>query len=440
MKIANNSIDGGVICDRVINMESSRLKEVILDQRAWPFPKDYVAQTAYDLVTPFLQTPDILVMTGLRRSGKSTLLQAIRKKTKESDYYLNFEDDRLVDFELKDFQILLEVFIELFGPQSTFYFDEIQNISGWERVVRRLYNEGKKIFLTGSNADLFSRELGTRLTGRYIPTEVYPLSFFEIVRYQNPHLLDASFYTTEEKGTLLQLFAQYQETGGVPEFVKYRHPKYLHTLYESILYRDIIARYNLSNERSIKELVYLLAGSVGKPVTFDSLKKMIEVKSGTTVSDYCSYLQNSYLCFFVNCYSVSLKRQMILPKKVYFIDHVLAKLVGFRHTEDRGRLLENQVFIELKRRGLDVYYHKEAEECDFIIREGIHIIQAIQVCEEMSHPETKEREINGLLDALKTYQLKEGWILTANRSEEIEIENIQIHILPVWKWMLQYWK
>ncbi len=419
-------------------MEKSKLKEVILEQRKWPFPDDYVAQTAYEAVCPFLTTPDVVVMTGVRRSGKSTLLQVIRKKAVEADYYLNFEDDRLVDFELKDFQLLIETFIELFGLQSTFYFDEIQNIEGWERVIRRLYNEGRKIFLTGSNADLFSRELGTRLTGRYIPIEVYPLSFFEITRYQKPELLGISTPTTQEKGLILQQFAQYQETGGIPEFLKYKHPKYLQTLYESILYKDIIAGYKIANERSIKELVYLLAGSVGKPVTYDSLKKSIDVGSGTTVSDYCNYLQNSYLCFFVNCYSSSLKKQMISPKKVYFIDHALAKIVGFRTSEDRGRLLENEVFIELKRRGLDIYYHKEKKECDFVIREGIRVVQAIQVCEEMSSPQVREREIEGLLDAMRTYELKEGIILTVNDSEEIDLpeEQKQIHVVPIWKWML----
>lgn len=421
-------------------MERSRLKEVILEQRKWPFPDDYVDQTAFNAVRPFLTTPDIVVMTGLRRSGKSTLLQVIRRQAKEGDFYLNFEDDRLVDFELKDFQELIETFIELFGPQSTFYFDEIQNIQGWERIVRRLYNEGRKIFLTGSNADLFSRELGTRLTGRYIAIEVFPLSFFEITRYQKPELLGASTHTTEDKGNLQNLFSYYQEIGGVPEFIKYRHPKYLQTLYESILYKDIIARYKIANERAIKELVYLLASAVGKPVTYESLRKTIGLASSTTVSDYCNYLQNSYLCFFVNCYSRSLKRQLINPKKIYFIDHALAKTVGFRDSEDRGRLLESEVFIELKRRGLDIYYHKEQAECDFVIRHGIHILQAIQVCEEMNSSKTREREIAGLLDAMKTYQLKEGLLLTANMSEEIHIENMRIDVMPVWKWMLEYWQ
>lgn len=416
-------------------MESSVLREVILDQRGWPFPKDYIHQSVYDDVVPFLKTPDIVVITGVRRCGKSTLLQAIRRKSKNrADYFLNFEDDRLVEFKLEDFQKLLEVFMELFGSQDTFYFDEIQSVPQWERFVRRLYNEGKKIILTGSNADLFSRELGTRLTGRYIQIEAYPLSFFEIVRSVNPQLLEITKLTTEQKGMLLHLFAQYQETGGIPEFRAFGHPKYLHSLYESIIYRDIIARFKISNDRPIKELVYLLAGSVGKPVTFNSLRKVLGVGSTTTISDYCDYLQASYLCFFISAFSPSLKKQMVLPKKVYFIDHALAKVMGFRISEDWGRILENQVLLELKRRRCDVYYHTGKGECDFIVRQGAKIVKAIQVCTEIDNAETRNREIDGLLDAMKAYDLKEGMILTSNHEEDILEQKIRI--IPIWKWML----
>lgn len=440
-KRSDLSIDSGLALCYNKGMESTLLKEVILEQRTWPFPKDYVPQIAYDAIRPFLNTPDIVVITGVRRCGKSTLLQALRQASKEGDYYLNFEDDRLIEFELQDFQKMVEAFMSLFGQQDTYYFDEIQNIPDWERFVRRLYNQGKKIFITGSNAELFSRELGTRLTGRYIPIETYPLSFLEIVRVQHPQLIGCSLYTTEQKGILQHLFAQYQESGGIPEFRSYGHPKYLHSLYESIIYRDIVARYKIPNDKPIKELVYLLAGAVGKPVTFNSLRKLIGIGSTTTISDYCSYLQGCYLCFFLNCYSPSLKRQMTLPKKVYFIDHALARIVGFRNSEDHGRLLENQVLIELKRRGEEIYYHMGDAECDFVLRQGTKIQQAIQVCAEFGSKETKNREINGLFDAMKAYDLDNGLILTANEEEKLEHHDgertYRIHITPIWKWMLE---
>lgn len=415
-------------------MKSSILKEVILDQRKWPLPKNYIRQMALDALTPFLKTPDIIVITGVRRCGKSTLLQVVREHAEEADYYLNFEDDRLVEFGLSDFQVLLETFIEMFGKQNTFYFDEIQIIPGWERFIRRLYNEGKKVFLTGSNADLFSRELGTRLTGRYIQIEVYPLSFFELAR---PECNRESNYSTDQKGSLLHLFSQYQEVGGIPEFRVYKNPQYLQTLYESIIYRDIVTRYKIKNDRPIRELVYLLAGAIGKPITFNALRKTLGLGSTTTITDYCDYIQGSYLCFFINCFDTSLKKQMNLPKKVYFIDHALARLIGFRISEDKGRLLENIVFIELKRRHKEIYYHKDQFECDFVIRKGIHIVSAIQVCFEMSDPETREREINGLLDAMKTYDLTKGIILTPNQEEKFTLDHREIEVLPIWKWMLE---
>lgn len=417
-------------------MKTSLLKEIILDQGKWPFPENYIHQSSYDTLIPFLKTPDILVITGVRRCGKSTLMQAIRRDYGEGDYYLNFEDDRLVEFSLEDFQILLETFIELFGKQNTFYFDEIQVIPGWERFVRRLYNEGKKVILTGSNANLFSRELGTKLTGRYISIEVYPLSFSEVTRSIEPKLVNNKNYSTDQKGNLLHLFSQYEEIGGIPEYRLYKHPQYLQTLYESIIFRDIVTRYKITDDRPIRELVYLLTGAVGKPITFNSLRKTLGLGSTTTITDYCDYLEGCYLCFFISCYDSSLKRQMNLPKKVYFIDHALARLIGFRTSEDRGRLLENLVFIELKRRNAQIYYHRQKFECDFVIREGTKIISAIQVCAEMMDAETREREINGLVEAMQLYNLKKGMILTANQEEKIVHENLEIEILPIWKWML----
>ncbi len=158
--------------------------------------------------------------------------------------------------------------------------------------------------------------------------------------------------------------------------------------------------------------------------------------SATTTSEYCDYLEGCYLCFFISCYDPSLKRQMILPKKVYFIDHALARLIGFRASEDRGRLLENLVFIELKRRQAQIYYHKGAFECDFVIREGTHIHSAIQVCSEMTDSITREREINGLIEAMQMYHLKKGMILTAYEEETMIHDQGEIQVLPIWKWML----
>lgn len=419
---------------------SDLLKLIIADQREeHTTPKHYIKRTLEPKLLELALNKEITVLTGLRRSGKSVLLHYVRHQSTESDYYFNFEDERLTEFTVNDFQLLHEVFIELFGVQKVFYFDEIQNIDGWEMFVRRLYNNGNKIYITGSNANLFSEELGTRLTGRYIPVSVYPVSFTEYLNYKNDSLIGSKPWSTTQIGQIKQLFSQYCIDGGIPEYIKHKRMDYLQALYESIIYRDIIARYKLPNALLLKKLVFYLASNCSKEITYNSLKKLFEVGSSTTISDYCHYLENSYLCFTVSRYSDSVKAQIQSPKKVYFIDPAISKMLGFKISEDFGRLIENIVFLELKRNNKEIYYHNESKECDFIIREGAKTVQVIQVCKEMHDPKTKQREIEGLMEALMRFSLGEGLIITEN---EEYIENIQmgdkifkITVIPIWKWL-----
>lgn len=421
-------------------MTPELLKLIIADQQEEQLPVHYVERTSEEKLNLLAKNKEIVVLTGIRRCGKSVLLQQARQRDTESDYYFNFDDDRLVTFDISHFQLLQEIFIELFGLQKKYYFDEIQNIDGWERFVRRLYNGGNKIYITGSNATLFSEELGTRLTGRYVSLSIYPFSFYEFVRHQAASLTDKKTLSTTQIGQIKKLFNQYCHLGGFPEYVKYHQTDYLHSLYESIIYRDIVARYKISNIKPLKELIFYLASNCSKEITYNSLRKLLGLGSTTTVSDYCSYLENSYLCFFVNRYSESVKIQMQSPKKIYFIDHVLARVVGFRFTEDRGRMLENIVFIELKRRAYEVYYYRDNKECDFLVRKNGKITSAIQVCQNLENPNTKQRELEGLLDALERYSLNEGYILTEREENTIAVQRnrvqYKIKVVPLWKWLL----
>lgn len=416
------------------------VKQIIGDQSEELIPADCFHRDIEKNLNRLAKNKEIIVLTGIRRCGKSVLLNLLRQNTKEKDFYFNFEDERLVTFCVDDFQLLYQVFLEIFGDQKTFYFDEIQNIAGWEIFVRRLYNSGNKIFITGSNATLFSEELGTRLTGRYIQLNVYPFSFLEYVRHILPDLLNKAVLSTKQTSQIKKLFNQYVQLGGIPEYTKHHDSEYLRSLYESIIYRDIIARHQLTNPDILKKLVFFLASNCGKEITYSALRKFLALGSATTVSDYCHYLETSYLCFFLNRYHTSVKTQYQSPKKIYFIDHALARNVGFRFSDDSGRLLENIVFIELKRRFQKIYYHREKQECDFVIQQGIKIVIAIQVCHSLSDDETRKREITGLLDALHTYSLSEGWILTESeeKTEKILVNNKRyiIHIMPAWKWLI----
>jgi len=356
------------------------------------------------------------------------------EELKES-YYVNFDDERFVNFTVDDFQMLYETLIELFGDKHIFFFDEIQNVKSWERFVRRLHETGEKIYVTGSNASMLSRELGTHLTGRNITLSLYPFSFKEFLRFKNYSYDSLDRLTTEQKSILKRLFNEYLEKGGFPEFLQTEKDEYLKSVYENILYRDIITRYHLPQEKSIKEVVYYSVSNIGKEISFNKLRKLTNLTSATTIREYFEYLENSYLAFLISRYNPSLKKQIYYNKKVYFIDTAIAKILGFRTSDDVGRMLENIVFLHLKRQNKEIYFHKEKYECDFVIRKGINISEAIQVTHQLS--DNKEREINGLLEALNTYKLKEGLLLTSDQEDEIIKQKKKIIIKPVWKWLLK---
>lgn len=414
-----------------------QIREVVLDQHEVRLPPNYVDRSVFEKIKRFQETKEVVVITGLRRTGKSTILQRLRQLETPSDYFLNFEDDRLVSFDVSDFQRLLEIFLELYGPQKTFFFDEIERVPEWERFVRRLRDQNYKVYLTGSNAELLSAELGTLLTGRYLQVQVHPYSFQEFVGHHLPKLPSMKRWTTAQKGALRNLFAKYKQCGGIPEFTTTAITDYLHLLYEGVLYRDIIARRKLPNDKPMRELVRYLASNVGKEQSYNGIAKLLGMGSASTVSEYFHYLQMSYLCFFINRYSPSVKTQMHSTKKVYFSDHALAKQLGFRFSEDRGRLLENLIYIELLRQGFEIYYHKGQKECDFIVRQEGHIVAAFQACASLADEKTRQRELEGLQEALETYSLEKGYIITEEEEETITLPSgLTAIVIPVWKWLL----
>ncbi len=410
------------------------LKMVLFDQRKLEWNTRYVRR---NLPASYLSSPEIVVISGIRRCGKSTLLQQIRAEQSEKDYFINFDDERLVQFTVEDFQLLYETFIELFGIQKTFYFDEIQNITGWERFIRRLHDYGNKVYITGSNSNMLSRELGTHLTGRYVSLELYPFSFKEFLEFNQKALTPEDIYTTEGRSELKALFAKFVSFGGFPVFLENQNENYMKLLYNNILYRDVMVRNNLTNEKEMLELVYFLASNVSRLSSFNSLAKTIGVKNASTISNYLQFIQNTYLLFQVNKFDFSLKKQIQNPKKTYFIDQALVTRLGFLSSEEKGRLLENIVFLELKRQGQEIFYYSGKNECDFVIRQGTQITNAIQVCFSFETPETKSREINGLMEAMKTYSLQKGLVLTNDTEDKLTTEDQTIQIIPVWKWILQ---
>lgn len=411
------------------------LKDIITDQKKFLANRKMIPRSFPER---YLNSEEVIIISGVRRCGKSVLLQQIRYRMPQRDYFMNFDDDRLATFRVEHFQELYEVFVELFGEQDCFYFDEIQNIKGWEQFIRRLYNLGMKIFITGSNARMLSKELGTHLSGCHVAMELFPFTFAEFLLFIGKEGLLKDISGTLDRGAIQAAFESYLFEGGFPMFLKSKDDLVLKTLYENILYKDVMVRNQLVNEMELKELVYLVVSNVGKLHTYTSLTKVVGLKNSTTVKSYLEYIENTYLLFSLSKLDASVKAQLRNPKKVYAIDNALVRRLGFHFSGDEGRLLENLVFLDLRRRGDELFYHNSSRaECDFVVRDGSRVVQAVQVCYRMDNPETRDREIGGLIDALVTYNLSDGFIVTSSAEEEILTGDKTIHVVPAWKWFLR---
>nr|MBP7497665.1 ATP-binding protein [Bacteroidales bacterium] len=329
---------------------------------------------------------------------------------------------------------LLEVFYENFSETDVFFFDEIQNVKGWEKFINRLFGEGKKVFVTGSNARLLSSEFATALTGRHLKVELFPFSFKEYLSYKKFHLKE--FYNTKEKAIIKKNFNQYLEYGGFPEVLKSKDKEELSQIYRDILIKDLIVRFGIKETKAFRELALYLLTNITSNISYNNLKKILAFNSVTTVKNYIDYLEESYLMFTMPKYDFSLKKQIINNRKIYTIDTGLFNAVSFSFSENRGKQLENIVFLELKRKGKEIYYHNNKYECDFIVRKGSNIQQAIQVSESVYNAYTRERELRGLAEALSVYKLNKGIILTYDEEEEIKYNGYKIMIIPIWKWLL----
>jgi hypothetical protein len=363
-----------------------------------------------------------IIISGIRRSGKSTLLNQLMKSYKKFHYF-NFEEPRLGNFEVNDFNRLDELFQEE-NPKSDYYFfDEIQNIEGWERYVRLLIDRKKKVFITGSNALLLSYELGTKLTGRNLSYTLFPFSFAEFLKYSG---LKRN----------IESFKEYFEHGGFPEYLSVKNRKLHHELLSNILIRDIIVRHNIRDTRTIQNMAVFLLSNIGKEFSFHKLKQLFNLGSTTTVTNFISYYEDCYLLFTVPKFDYSVKKQLVNPKKIYAIDTGFINSVSISFNSDLGRLLENIVFIELIRRDYTVFYYKTQVECDFVVSFQNKLQYAIQVCYSLND-ENFKREMNGIGEAMNELKLTAGYILTYSTTDEYNIDDKKIIVKPVWKWLLE---
>jgi predicted AAA+ superfamily ATPase len=287
--------------------------------------------------------------------------------------------------------------------------------------IRHLHDRDKRIAITGSNASLLSKELGTRLTGRNIQIELFPFSY-------NEYLM---FLQLENNLTSFNL---YLEDGGFPEYLKSKHKEQHQQLFKDIVYRDIIVRHGIRQAKTLIDIALFLIANVGKEYSLNGIKNTFGVGSANSVADYIHWLEDSYVLFSMPRFSWSLKSVSINPKKVYCIDTGFAQANSLSFSEDTGRLLENCVYLALRRKYKEIYYFKDKGECDFIVKEAQDILHIIQVCGKI-HPDNKAREVNGLLAALTFFSKTEGLILTLNQEDVLMINDVKVRLLPVWKWL-----
>lgn len=428
------------------------IKQILLEQREIFLHIDQAIDRDILHKSDFLRICELkeaVIITGVRRCGKSYLLKLIWKKIQEESdvppnnfLYVNFETEKMLDFSAKHFDKLLEIWQELLSPEITkkryLFFDEIQNIPHWEKFINRLLETNSyKIFITGSNASLLSKEIGTALTGRNFPLRLYPLSFHEFYRYKTQREWEKNdIYQREEKIQAKQLFTDFLNLGGFPEVVKNNFRPLLEEYLRNIIYRDIVLRHRIKYEASLREIVFFLTSNIGTPLSLEKISKMTKVKSIMTVKKYLSYLEDSFVFSFVPRQSFSIKQQIYNPDKSYLCDIGLYNEINLSPGENIGRAIENMVFNELKRREYGVYYFSSQHtECDFILQKKNKIVGAIQVSKEMQQM-NKDREIQGLITAMDEYCLKEGVILTMDKEETFKVNGKNIHILPLFQWTM----
>ena len=400
-------------------MKLSELEQIASEQRESLLHSDQGLQRTVLETLPYLET-HALIISGIRRCGKSTLLNQYLHRIDQDFFYFNFENIRLYDFQIKDFS-LLDAVIKKTGVKQLF-FDEVQAVTGWELFVRQKLDQHYRIVLTGSNASLLSRELGTKLTGRQITKELFPFSYIEFISFRNRKPCPDSFM-------------EYMLTGGFPEYVKTDNSDMLTSLIDDILYRDIVVRYGIKDASSIKRLLSHLFFNAAKLTTPSKLKEIAGVKSPSTVLDYFSYFEASYLIQLLPKFSYSFKSQMLAPKKVYICDTGLIKAGTILLTENYGYLLENIIFMHLRQRTKALFYYNEnSKECDFVILENSKVTKLIQVCWNIN-ADNEDRELNGLIEAMRFFKQPKGYIISFNQKDTIVYEDFVIELIPVYEFL-----
>ncbi len=393
------------------------------------------------------ELPVIVTLVGARRSGKTCLLyqtinELIAKGVKrENIIFLNFEDERLL-LNTNQLDLILQAFSELYPDKKLnecwFFFDEIQNVNGWEKFVRRIFdNYSKHIFITGSNAKLLSTEIADSLRGRTITYAVYPLSFAEYLRFRE---VEYNIIHPSKKAKVIQHALQFIKQGGFPELINFENEervKVLQSYFNAMIFRDIVERYRINDVHLLKFFIKKLFATIGKPLSinkiYNEIRSMGYKVSNNYLYEFEQYCYAVFLSISVPKFDFSEIKQYKSDKKLYAIDTGLLSSVEFSISENRGKLLENAVLLELTKAGVEVFYYKGKYECDFIVKKN-NTLQAIQVCWDVESTINKNRELRALIEVCHALNLTKAQIITFDQKQLIMIDNVETQLIPFYEW------
>ena len=411
------------------------MKTTILNQRAErdelmsrPYQQRHTKYNTDEL----LQNPLIKLITGPRRVGKSVF--ALLMLQGKNFAYLNFDDNQLLDKWDED--LVMSAIEDVYPGYDFILLDGVQNLPDWDLWIGKLYRRGKNLVITGSNAKMLSSEMATVLTGRYLQIEMLPFSLEETMSWKNISLL-----REEQAAQATMLIDDYMRNGGYLETISARSitKSYLSTLFDSILLKDITKRHNIRNTNDLYNLASYLLSNFCNPISANDLARELGLSSVATTKKFCDYLSEPYLFFYLPRFNNKLKLMNKAPKKVYVVDNGFVEAKAFNVSENLGRLLENQVFIELVRRGyhaetsLFYYRSRNDKETDFVTRQGAHVESLIQVCYDLSSERTLKREVDSIIECAGELKCSNLTIVTMNEERVVEKNGYKVKVLPIYK-------
>lgn len=430
-------------------MERDEILRILLDWNYWgDYEDESIERGGYiKELNRLLKTGEIVVIKGVRRSGKSTLILQFVKKLveeglkEENTLVVNFEDPRFKNLGLALLDKIYETYKDELQVEDEHLvvLDEVQEIAGWEKFARYLQEAKRgRVLITGSSSKLLSEEYSTLLAGRHVDMEIFPLSFMEFLEFKGVSI-ESELDIIRYRHKIRKFLREYMEFGGFPKVTLIEEGKedLLANYFRDIVIKDVQMRFRVRETGKLEELAKYYLTNISTLQSFNSVRKALNL-SLDTVERFSRYFSIARLLFFVPKFSFSLKAQVLNPKKVYCIDSGLRNIVSFKFTEDLGRIAENIVFLELFRRGKEVYYWRDraGREVDFVVKEGLKVRELVQVCWKVEGEEkTRRREIVALVKAMDELKLKEGLIITGDKEGRENVNGKWVTYKPLWKWL-----